>query len=307
MNVLLTGASSFTGYWIAHALVNSGHRVTAAFSQRQEQYKGLRRRRVEKLPAACRKIFSAPFGSRPFIRAIERESKLDLLCQHAAHVQSYKSPDFDVAAALRQNTRSLPAVLDALEKGRCRRVLLTGSIFEAGEGGGRDAPAMYPYGLSKSLTTACFKHYALLRGIRLGHFVIPNPFGPMEESRFTAYLHRAWKSNEAAVVNTPDYLRDNIHVDLLAKAYADFAGRLPATAGFSRCRPSGYAETQGAFARRYAREMRRRLGLSCKVALANQVDFSEPMKRINSHKPDSRALGWVEGRAWDGIAAAYRD
>ena len=59
----------------------------------------------------------------------------------------------------------------------------------------------------------------------LGKFVIPNPLGPFEEPRFCAYLIRQWQAGEAAEVRTPAYVRDNIHVDLLAAAYAAFAKR----------------------------------------------------------------------------------
>ncbi len=57
---------------------------------------------------------------------------------------------------------------------------------------------------------------------------------------------------------------------------------------------SGYVETQGAFTRRYAREMRKRLNLPCTVHLIKQTDFNEPMKRINSQLLDKKELNWSE-------------
>ena len=38
-----------------------------------------------------------------------------------------------------------------------------------------------------------------------------------------------------------------------------------------------------------------------------QVDFSEPLVRINTHAIDSAALGWSEERAWDAVASFYRE
>ena len=96
------------------------------------------------------------------------------------------------------------------------------------------------------MTAAVFRFYAQDANMSLGKFVIPNPFGPFEELRFTAYLIRCWRDGKAATVNTPDYVRDNIHVSLLAKAYAAFVAGLPSQAGFSAHHPSGYVETQGA-------------------------------------------------------------
>ena len=60
-------------------------------------------------------------------------------------------------------------------------------------------------------------------GIGLGKFVIPNPFGPYEEPRFTAYLIKNWLAGATPNCSSPAYVRDNIHVSLLAKVYARFA------------------------------------------------------------------------------------
>jgi hypothetical protein len=143
----------------------------------------------------------------------------------------------------------------------------------------------------------------------LTKFVIPNPFGPLEEPRFIHYLMKNWFGHETPCVKTPAYVRDNIHVSLLAKVYAHAATSLNAAGcGFAMTRicPSGYVETQGAFAQRFAREMAPRLGIACPVELAQQTEFSEPRVRINTDVPDIAALGWNESAAWDQIAAYYR-
>ncbi len=307
MNILLTGASSLSGYWFVHELVRAGHTVTAALSLSPTAYHGLRQQRLTALPTACIKKFNAPLGSPAFIKIIKQQPHWDLLCHHAACMRDYKTPSFDVIAALKENTRNAPTVLAQLKQRGCQRIVLTGSFFESGEGGACQAAALSPHGLSKSLTTAYFRYYALWEKLRLGHFVMPNVFGPLEEPpRFAAYLMHAWKNNTIANVNTPDYLRDTIHVSLLAKAYVQFINTLPSNTGFSRLRPSGYVETQGKFARRFAREMRKRSDLPCRLKLARQTDFSEPMKRINNQPLDSKALAWSEKKAWDDIAEFYR-
>jgi hypothetical protein len=141
--------------------------------------------------------------------------------------------------------------------------------------------------------------------IGLGKFVIPNPFGPYEEPRYTSYLMTSWLAGATPACSSPSYVRDNIHVSLLAKAYTRFAGEVPAR-GFARLNPSGYAESQGAFTLRVAQEMRPRLGLPCPVELKKQADFSEPRVRINTDLPDADALGWDESAAWDDMARYYR-
>jgi len=307
MKTLFTGASSFTGYWFVQELSRAGHDVTAIFRRRAEEYADEpRRRRVQALLKVCRPVFNVTFGDEKFVQLL-KQGGCELLCHHAADVTNYRSPDFDVAGAVQNNTRNLTSVLNAMKDGGCSRILLTGSVFENDEGAGSEGlPAFSPYGLSKALTAQMFRYYAARAGLSLGKFVIPNPFGPFEEPRFTAYLIKSWFAGVTPAVGTPLYVRDNIHVSLLAKAYVNFAQSLPAGRGFAKINPSGYVESQASFALRFAREMQPRLRLECPVEMKNQTDFSEPRIRINTDTPDTTALGWDEMAAWDEIAEYYR-
>jgi nucleoside-diphosphate-sugar epimerase len=307
MRILFTGASSFSGYWFVRELSAAGHEVWATFRRAAVDYTDVRRERVALLTSVCRPIHGCSFGDPAFLDLVRQQGPWDLLCHHAADATNYKSPDFDVHAALAGNARNLPAVLAALASRGCRRVVLTGSVFEAGEGAGSNGlPAFSPYGLSKSLTSEVFRFYAARHGLRLGKFVIPNPFGPYEEPRFTTYLIRSWLAGRTPAVNTPAYVRDNIHVSLLARAYARFAEGLSGRAGFERLGPSQYAETQGAFAQRFAAALAPRLGVPCHLDLQEQREFPEPRARINTDALDPVSLAWDEARAWDELAAYYR-
>jgi UDP-glucose 4-epimerase len=307
MKILFTGASSFTGYWFVQELSRAGHDVTAIFRRRAEEYADEpRRRRVQALLNVCRPAFDLTFGDEKFVQLV-KQGGWELLCHHAADVTNYKSADFDVAGAVQNNTRNLAAVISAMKDAGCSRVLLTGSVFENDEGAGSEQlPAFSPYGLSKALTAQMFRYYAARAGLSLGKFVIPNPFGPFEEPRFTVYLMKNWFAGVTPAVSTPLYVRDNIHVSLLARVYVKFAQSLPTANGFSKMNPSGYVESQGSFALRFAREMQPRLKLTCPVEMKNQTDFSEPRIRINTDVPDAAALGWDEKKAWDEIADYYR-
>ncbi len=309
MRILFTGASSFSGMWFARALAAAGHQVTVTMTRPSlDAYDDpTRQRRVERaMEHAAETRWGATFGDDAFVELVA--GGFDVLCHHAADVTNYKSPDFDVHKALANNTHNLRNVLAAFHAGGGRRVVLTGSVFEGDEGAGDgDLPHFSPYGLSKALTAQVFRHYARERGLHLGKFVIPNPFGPFEEPRFTAYLMKTWHAGKTAGVSSPDYVRDNIHVDLLARCYAKFVTDLPAEPGSSRMAPSGYVESQGAFTHRLAREMRTRLGLECAVDLANQVDFSEPRMRINTQPAAAIVGDWSESDAWDEFASYYQN
>jgi nucleoside-diphosphate-sugar epimerase len=308
MKILLTGASSFTGMWFARELAGAGHDVVATLRKRPEEYADeVRRKRAGMVLQVCRGVFGCSFGDPAFLDLV-RQGGWDLFCHHAADVTNYKSPDFDFVSALGNNTRNITAVVDAFRsQGRPPRVLVTGSVFENDEGAGSEGlPAFSPYGLSKSFTYQAFRYHAARGGLSLGKFVIPNPFGPYEDPRFAAYLMKTWFARGTAAVNTPAYVRDNIHVSLLAKVYAKFAVELPSQPGLSLIYPSGYPESQGAFTLRFASEMRPRLGLPCDVDLKRQIDFQEPRVRINTDPVDVQSLHWNEAQAWDEVAEYYK-
>ena len=121
-------------------------------------------------------------------------------------MHNYKSADFDINAALANNTRGIKEVLPLLKTHGCQKIAISGSVFEQSEGKGEDGdglPAFSAYGVSKGLTAAVFRFYAQDANMSLGKFVIPNPFGPFEELRFTAYLIRCWRDGKAARSTRP--------------------------------------------------------------------------------------------------------
>lgn len=302
MKILLTGASSFTGFHFARALAAAGHHVVAPLQRAAADYtSGARAERVKRLPETADVVENVGFGSDAFL-TLARSGGFDVLCHHAAQVGDYRAPAYDMLGAVAANTHRFPEVLDAL--GTETAVIATGSVFEADEGAG-NAPMMAfsPYGLSKGLSWQIIRHWCLASGRPFGKFTIPNPFGPYEEPRFGAYLINTWKKGETAEVRTPAYVRDNIHVDLLALAYAGFVAEVAQGRYDARLNPSGYVETQGAFTLRFAEEIRRRSTLACAVKLAEQLEFTEPVVRINTDR--IRPESWSEAVAWDRVADAY--
>jgi nucleoside-diphosphate-sugar epimerase len=305
MKILFTGASSFTGYWFVKSLAQAGHDLVCTLTGPIDDYKDIRRQRIEQLKPLCRLVPNAAFGTDAFLKIIREDGPWGLLCHHGAHVTDYKNPEFDAVRALQVTTLNLRAILST--PGVIGGVVLTGSVFENDEGAGNEPlRAFSPYGLSKGLTWQMFRFHCGQSQLPLGKFVIPNPFGPFEEPRFTAYLMRNWAEGKTAEVKTPAYLRDNIHVDLLAATYSQFATRV-ATAkdALMKINPSGYIEKQGEFANRVAREVKSRLGWACELKLARQEDFSEPLERVNTDAVAPMFPAWKESSAWDDFAGFY--
>lgn len=309
MRILFTGASSFSGMWFVKELATEGHEIIVICRHALESYTGLRRSRIEQLLPICKIHFNCTFGEDSFLQIIEQYPTWDLFCHHAADVTNYKSADFDVAKALASNTKNLTAVLNCLIKKGCHYTILTGSVFEQGEGAGSDhLKAVSPYGLSKGLTSEFFKYYCKILGMKLGKFVIPNPFGPYEEPKFTSYLIDSWFQGKIPTIATPDYVRDNIPISLLAKAYKYFLSRLISSQNqvYQKFNPSGYVESQGAFTHRFAQEMEKRLNIPCKFECKIQNEFPEPKVRVNTDQLSFQELKWNETEAWDSLATYYK-
>ncbi len=306
MKILFTGASSFTGHWFVLKLAERGHEVWATFTQAGANDYGtdVRGQRVSRVLDKCRPVFACRFGDENFLTLLNDEN-FDVLCHHAADVTNYRSPEFDIPNAVANNTHRAVEVLQTLaENGGS--LLLTGTFFEPGEGSGSGGlPVFSPYGVSKRQTADIFQRECQAFGVRVGKFVIPNPFGPWEDPRFISYLARTWRAGQIAAVRTPDYIRDNIPVSLLSAAYVEFAEQLPQAGTSTKLNPRGYVESQGAFSQRVAHELRSRTSWECRLEFAVQTVFDEPMERMNTDEVDGQKLGWSESAAWDELAAYY--
>jgi len=304
-SILLTGASSFTGLWIAEALAGDGHRVVAPLRRARAEYFGLRGERVSRLATVAEVAFDHPFGSRAFLDLIRGGGAWDLLAHHAADIATYRDPLYDVGAGVARNLDGVGRVCKAMAAQGARAVIATGTTFEAGEGGaGPDALAVNTYGLSKGLTYQGLRHHARWEGLTVGKFVIAAPFGPWEEGRFVWSLFQRWMLGAPAMVRTPAYVRDNLPVVLLASAYARFVReRLDDPSEECVCRPAGFVGTQGAFARRVAEQAAIRLGRACEVEAPVQTAFPEPLTRINAEPQLGRP--WDEAGFWDRYVDYY--
>jgi UDP-glucose 4-epimerase len=271
-----------------------------------QAYTGMRARRVADLPAAGRTIWGMDFGSDSFLTWLRNEPAPDLFCHHASVVSGHQSDAFDVDAAVSQNVRQFPELIALLKRQGCRGIVFTGTYYERDEGAGTiPLRAFSPYAVSKTLSYKLAQDHCRAASLPLGKFVMPNPFGLLEEKGFTLALRRSWLAGEPMQVRTPDYIRDNIHIDLLALAYESFCRSMISNPeGLKKVSPSGYIESQGAFALRFQKEFRARTGLPCALKIDQQSDFREPSDRHNLEPAAGRFPLWSESLAWDRIASS---
>ena len=302
MRVLLTGVSSFTGLWFARALAQAGHEVVAPM-RGSGATDPLRAARLDEAAKVADLIPAAPFGSSRFLGLLADYGPFDVLCHHAAEAANHKAPDFDVEAAVAANTFNARAVMAMARETGVRRLVVTGSVFEAGEGHGSEPlRAFSPYGQSKTETSLALQDEAAEADLECVKFVIPNPFGPYESQTFQRFVMTAWSQDRAVHVSHPLYGRDNVPVDLLAAAYAKAAeGELG-----EHVSPSFYAGRTGEFFQRMAVEVAPRTGWACALTLAESQAFDEPETRLNLQPLEPAYFGWSESAFWDAYARYYR-
>lgn len=307
MRILLTGASSFSGTWFANALAKAGHEVVAIFRGTPESYRDVRAKRVGLIRNVVDTRWETVFGDSGFIDLL-KHGRFDLICHHASEVAEYRSWDFDPIAAAQKNMREVRSILSIAKSSGCRGFIYTGTVFEPFEGlGDSEQRAFNPYGLSKHMSFEILRMEAKRVDFPIGKFVIPNPFGPFEEPRFTSYLAREWAAGHVPKVSTPHYVRDNIHVSLLSLAYRKFCENFDSDIPVTRCAPCGYIESQGSFAHRLAREIGGRCGRPCALDIGEQSDYSEPMFRTNGQLLHPAPDEWKVDDAWDALADYYRE
>lgn len=308
MKIFFTGASSFSGYWFVQALVKKGHDVHAVFTKKElNDYseEGFYRQRVSRLLNLVNPIWNSSLGQDTFFEALQNHS-WDAICLHGAAVSNHKSAAFPVMESLATNINGYQDFLKLMPEIGNPHIVATGTYFEANEGTGSERLDNFsPYALSKRLTWDYMEFFAQETTAKLSKFVMPNPFGEFESKGFTSYLVKNWMNGLVPSVRTPDYVRDNIPVSLLAKCYEGFVSSLGPESVASKFNPSGFVSSQGEFAQRFANEMLPRLKIPCPLEFMKQVDWNEPRIRINCDSAFKFCPDWNQTQFWDGLASWY--
>lgn len=307
MKLVFTGSGSFTGYWILKELVFNGFDVIPLFEENESKTVGIRKIRVLELSKLTRCYFNINYGSKIFFDFLSSLNKIDIFSHHFFYTKDYKSKEYDVLESLDISVGNINLLFKKLKKLGCKFFVLTGSSFEGNEGkGDKELKPFSPYGLAKSLSSDIFKYYCSNYGIKFCKFVIPNPFGPYEEYKFTSYLADNWLNNQVAIIKTPDYVRDNIPVDLLAKSYSYFLKKIKDN-NFYKLNPSGYVETNLNFVKRFKKEFKKRLNLKCDYKVEKDLNLTEPLKRYNNDNMFKIIKGYDENVFWEDLINFYKN
>ena len=268
-----------SGVMLTNELCSLGADVIALTRTERNLQPAHVQRRMSNLSQQVTVIEGVSHGSQ-YMPDVLKELKAKTLVIHGHPMENYKSRDYQIGNVAGQMISNLRKELNSFQDAGGIRVVYSGSVFEP-----NSQYPVYPniagsiYGISKAMVWEALRLDCGQLGLFLDRVTIPNPFGPGEHGRFGNYLMSQWLEEKEPIVQTPDYIRDNIPVKELAKRYARFL--IEPSIGGQNLRPSGYIESQFEFAQRMGREFGVRLGKSLQVHSLFQMDFLEPKVLIN--------------------------
>ena len=95
------------------------------------------------------------------------------------------------------------------------------------------------------------------------------------------YLIKNWLNNKNAKISHPNYIRDNIHIDLLSKMYKKIVLSKSNKINYF---PSGICSTNKLFIEALRNKFEKFFNKKVEVAYENKAIYNQPMCRINGNK-----------------------
>tara|TARA_B100000886_G_scaffold336905_1_gene296566 strand:- start:203 stop:1132 length:930 start_codon:yes stop_codon:yes gene_type:complete len=302
-SVLLTGVSSFTGFWFAHKLYEEGFKVVCPLPRKKNDYNDLKLQRLELLNRHVNLIYECPYGSAKFLNLCE--DHYDVLCLHGAYVLDYSSDRFPLTHALSENLKSSEKVLENLFSKGCRRVIWTSSVFEDAvnlNDTQSSKPGWYRYALSKYLSYSAMSELCRGYGFEFSRLVITNPFGPLEDKKLSYHLFNSFLNKEKEfTIKTPHYVRDMIHVQNLAEIYSKI---IISKECIPEIRPCEYSGSMISFAKLYQEEVSKRLAINLTINYQN-MEFDEPYSLTNDQHVTTILNEKNSEQYWDELCDYY--
>lgn len=283
-NLLLTGVSSFTGFWFAKKLRAKGFNIICPLPRSKGDYFDIKSIRIQNLEDDITLVFDCPIGSKKFKALLNK--KYEAICLHAAHVTDYQSSKFDLLFSLTQNLNDIEYILEQSMDNGTKSIIWTSSIFEDVIDKNDEDFDYYKvpwlkYALSKKTSYTIVKHLALSIGLNFVRFVIPNPFGPFEDQKLCFHLTKSLMQGNDFIIKTPDYVRDMIHIEKLAEIYVKQILHRNETS-FKECRPSEYRMKIFDFAKLLTSKYNRFHNTDHEIGKIKQDIFNEPLELLNS-------------------------
>jgi UDP-glucose 4-epimerase len=257
--VLITGLSSFTGAHIARAFVDAGCAVAAPLTRSLAEYETPEIKERIKYSGVSHLVENCAFGSENFIKFM-KHFEPQVLINHGAPIKNYRKPDFDVKKCVSESTLQLDVVCTLLADFD-GKMLHTGSLFEKDLE--LEQEAYSAYGSAKTEVWEKIKSAASHEGLPLHKIVIPDPIGPFEnKDRLATVFFHKWKKGEKVEVHNPEFVWDRLPATWLAQVYVQ-AAQDEETKGHKIYRPSGFTDSNRAWAKKLITVFEKKSGKTC--------------------------------------------
>lgn len=297
--ILLTGCSSFTGYWFASELINSGFELFCPLPHDYDEYFGVKKQRLDSISDKATLVFNCPFGTNEFIELCKNQYYG--MGFHGFYMENYNNRNYKISSSLSQNLKNIESILEILQENHTR-IVYSSSVFENAiniEEDNNESISIdwYNYAFSKKVTYLALRSLCEQCGLTCQRFVITNPFGPYEDTKFCFHLMNSIFKKDDFLIKTPFYTRDMIQVNLLAKLYAN-AFLNENDKNIDEFRPSQYSMKIFEFAELFISEISKYCGYKIKIVKENQKTFNEPKTLINKMDYKNYNCAHEERESW---------
>ena len=308
-SVVVTGATSFVGCYLAKKFAQKGWDVSATLSRPASAYDGIQVERLKWIgeSVAWQELdLRDEKATRDFIARVHPK----LWIHHAGFAVNYGCLDYDLRAGHEVNVAPLTHIYDELAKARCGGVIVTGSSMEYADTDrackeSDECKPSTPYGRSKLEETQAAARLSERHGVptRVARLFIP--FGPLDApGKVLPYVIENLKKGLPVELSPCTQRRDFLAVGDVAKAYGLLAGDLKRGGFevFNIC--SGEAIT----VRHVIETIADHLGASRDLLRFGKREMrkGEPLVSYGSKEKARKMLGWHSGTLEEGIAEFLR-
>lgn len=280
MNILFLGASSFTGFHFVNQLSKVKNiKIYCTLTKNINQYESLRYMRIKLLSKKENVIFvkKIKFGDKKFTNLLEK-IRFNVFCFHHALTKNYNdNSKFNLKKSLKENTNNIEEVFRKIDYKAT--VIISNTIFQNIPA--KKYRAVNNYGISKSQSFDKIRLLCEKNNIKFRSIYITNPWGIYEEKKLNFYLIKNWLNNKNAKISHPNYIRDNIHIDLLSKMYKKIVLSKSNKINYF---PSGICSTNKLFIEALRNKFEKFFNKKVEVAYENKAIYNQPMCRINGNK-----------------------
>ena len=279
-NILFTGVSSFTGfYFVKKMSENKNINIFCALTQNRKSYSLLQKKRIDLISKKknVHLLFNCKFGDKNFIRLLKLK-KFKILCFHHSYTKNYNDNlNFNFSKSLINNLNNVENVFSNILKNS--KIIISNSYFQSSFK--KNYKSFNKYGISKNITYETYKNFCNLYNIKYKSIFINNPWGVLEEKKFNYYLISSWLKNKEVNIKHPNYIRDNINVEILSSKYNKI---VLSNSSKNEYYPSGYCSSNKVFVEALRVEFEKFFNITTKVKYSKNLVNNEPITRINKSK-----------------------